>query len=341
MKGLHTFQVGKLSTHLLDELISSLNQKDSRVIVGPKVGEDAAVIDFGDRYLISTTDPVTFTTQKIGWYVVNVNANDIAAMGGTPKWLLASIFLPENKTDSALVKEIFHDIGKAADELGITVCGGHTEITQGLDRPMVSGHMLGEVDKNKLVINSRARAGDEIILTKGIAIEGMALLARERERELTVKYGSLFVEKVQNFLHDPGISVVKEALIANETADIHAMHDPTEGGLATGLFELARASHTGVVIYQDKIRYLDETRELCAEYKLDPLGVIASGALLIVVDPEDREAVLSKLIQNDIECSVIGKLTDKEGILKMIVDGETRKIPLFETDEITRIISIR
>ncbi len=335
---MNAFRVGKLNTKLLDELLSGLENKDPRVTVGPKVGEDAAVIDFGDKYLIATTDPITFTSYKIGWYMVNVNANDIATMGGTPKWLLATIFLPENKTDSNLVKEIFRDIEKAADELDIVLCGGHTEITQGLDRPIVSGHMLGEVDKNKLVKNSNARVGDEIILTKGIAIEGMALLAREREKELSGKYGNLFVEKVQNFLHDPGISVVKEALIANQTADIHAMHDPTEGGLTTGLFELTRASNTGIIIYEEKIQYLEETRILCSEYKLDPLGVIASGALLIVVDPDDRDAVLSKLVQNDIACSVIGKLADKEDGLKIIVDGQVRDLPFFEVDEITRVI---
>ncbi len=335
---MNTFRVGKLNANLLNELVSGIVEKDPRVIVGPKVGEDAAVIDFGDKYLISTTDPITFTSYKIGWYMVNVNANDIATMGGTPKWLLASIFLPENKTDSSLVKEIFHDIEKSADELGIVLCGGHTEITQGLDRPIVSGHMLGEVDKNKLVTNSHARVGDEIILTKGIAIEGMALLAREREQELSGKYGNLFVERVQNFLHDPGISVVKEAHIANQAAGIRAMHDPTEGGLATGLFELAKVSNTGVIIYEEKIQYLEETRILCYEYKLDPLGVIASGALLIVVGSDEREAVLSKLEQNDIECSVIGKLTDKEDGLKIIIDGETRELPYFEVDETTKVI---
>ena len=335
---MNTFRVGKLPVELLDELLSAIGKKDPRVVVGPKVGEDATVIDFGDKYLIAKTDPVTFTTYKIGWYMVNVNANDIATMGGTPKWLLASIFLPENKTDSKLVKEIFHDIEKAAEELGIALCGGHTEITHGLDRPIVSGHMLGEVDKDKLVTNSNARAGDEILLTKGIAIEGMALLAREREKELSEKYGDLFVKKVQNYLYDPGISVVREALIANQAADIHAMHDPTEGGLATGLFELARVSDTGVVIYADKINCLEEARVLCSEYKLDPMGVIASGALLIVIDPNDREAVLSKLAQDDIECSVIGRLTKKEEGMKIIKNGEVKDLPFFEVDEITKVI---
>lgn len=335
MKG---FCVGKLNTDLLDELVSGIKKKDPRVVVGPKVGEDAAVIDIGDKYLIATTDPITFTSYKIGWYMVNVNANDIAAMGGTPKWLLTSIFLPENKTDSALVKEIFRDIEKAADELGIAICGGHTEVTKGLNRPIVSGNMLGEVDKNKLVTNSQARVGDEIILTKGIAIEGMALLARDREKELSGKYGNLFVERVQNFLHEPGISVVKEAHIANQEADIRAMHDPTEGGLATGLLELTRASNTGVIVYEDKIHCLEETRILCSEYKIDPLGVIASGALLIVVGPDDRDVVLNKLIQNDIECAVIGKLTEKENGLKIVAAGKERELPFFEVDEIARVM---
>ena len=335
MKG---FRVGKLNTDLLDELVSGIKKKDPMVVVGPKVGEDAAVIDIGDKYLIATTDPITFTSYKIGWYMVNVNANDIAAMGGTPKWLLTSIFLPENKTDSALVKEIFRDIEKAADELGIAICGGHTEVTKGLNRPIVSGNMLGEVDKNKLVTNSQARVGDEIILTKGIAIEGMALLARDREKELSGKYGNLFVERVQNFLHDPGISVVKEAHIANQEADIRAMHDPTEGGLATGLLELTRASNTGVIVYEDKIHCLEETRILCSEYKIDPLGVIASGALLIVVGPDDRDVVLNRLVQNNIECAVIGKLTEKENGLKIVADGKERELPFFEVDEIARVM---
>jgi hydrogenase expression/formation protein HypE len=335
---MNIFRVGKLPIALLDELLSAIGKKDPRVIVGPKVGEDAAVIDFGDRYLVAKTDPITFTTYKIGWHMVNVNANDIATMGGVPKWLLASIFLPEDKTDSELVREIFHDIEKAAEELGIVLCGGHTEITHGLDRPMVAGHMLGEVDKDKLVTNSNARVGDEILLTKGIAIEGMALLAREKEKELSVKYGNLFVERVQNFLYDPGISVVKEALIANQAANVHAMHDPTEGGLSTGLFELAKVSNTGAVIYADKINCSEETRILCSEYKLDPIGVIASGALLIVIDPNDREAVLSRLTQDGIECSVIGSLTKKEEGLKIIENGEVTDLPFFEVDEITKVI---
>ena len=146
-----------------------------------------------------------------------------------------------------------------------------------------------------------------------------------------------FVKKAQNFLIVPGISIVKEALLANQTADVRAMHDPTEGGLATGLLELAKVSNTGMIVYAEKIKCFEETRILCSEYKLDPLGLIASGALLIVVGPDDSDAVINKLAQNGVECSVIGKLTNKEEGLKIIRNGGTKDLPLFETDEITKV----
>ena len=334
---MYPLRVGKIPTDLLDELLRSLKCSDPRVIVGPKVGEDATVIDFGDKYLVVKSDPVTFTSHKIGWHTVQVNANDIATMGGIPKWFFVSLLLPEDKTDENLVREIFSDINQAADELGITLCGGHTEIAHGLSRPIVSGHMLGEVEKDKLVNKARATAGDEILLTKSIALEGMAILARERETELLKKYGKPFVKRVQHFLYEPGISVVKDAQIANQTATIHAMHDPTEGGLSTGLRELAKVANTGVTVYAEKIRCLEEVRVLCAEYELDPMGVIASGALLIVVDPSVSELVKRKLEESGIDCSVIGKLTGKEEGLKIVVNGKIEDLPIFDVDEISSL----
>lgn len=331
-------KVGKLPAPLLGDLIQSITCSDARIIIGPKIGEDAAVIDFGDKYLIVKTDPVTFTTCEIGWHTVQVNANDIATMGGIPKWFFVTILLPENETDEEMVRRIFSDINRAAGELGITLCGGHTEITYGLRRPILSGNMLGEVDKGKLVNNANAKVGDEILLTKSIALEGMAILAREKESELFGKYGSEFVKKVQNLLYDPGISVVKDALIANQTATVNAMHDPTEGGLSTGLWELAKVAHTGVTVYAEKIQCLREVRTLCADFKIDPMGVVASGALLIVVDPSVSQAVQGNLEKSGIGCRVIGNMTKKEEGLKIVTKGEKQDLPLFEVDEIASII---
>ena len=135
------FPVGKLDFRLLEKLLNSNPINDPRVIVGPRIGEDAAVIDFGKKYLVAKTDPITFTTHRIGWYAVNVNANDIATMGATPKWFLATLLLPEGKTNAKLATQIFKDIIKSTQKLNITLCGGHTEISYKIDRPVVIGHI--------------------------------------------------------------------------------------------------------------------------------------------------------------------------------------------------------
>ncbi|MBM4043602.1 MAG: hydrogenase expression/formation protein [Planctomycetes bacterium] len=333
----HRFSVGKLDWRLLDRLLRSYRITDRRVVIGPRVGEDAAVIDFGKTYLVAKTDPITFATDKIGWYAVNINANDIATMGARPKWLLATALLPERKTNRRLVEGIFKDLIRSCDELGITLCGGHTEITYGLDRPIVVGQMLGEVRKDKLVRKERARPGDAVILTKGIAIEGTSIMARERQAHVRRKFGPRFLGRAQRFLVRPGISVVQEALLACQVADVHAMHDPTEGGLATGLFELAKAACAGIHLEREKVKVFPECAHLCAEFGLDPLGLIASGALLIVVRPGDAPKVLRVLRSNAIDAAVIGTLMHARDGLTMTENGARRPLPSFPVDEISKL----
>lgn len=333
------FPVGKLDLKLLERLITLNPIKDPRVIVGPRIGEDAAVIDFGKKYLVAKTDPVTFTTYRIGWYAVNVNANDIAAMGATPKWFLATLLLPEKRTNKKLVTQIFNDIIKSTQALNITLCGGHTEISSKIDRPIVVGHMLGEVEKDKLVVNTNARPGDDILLTKGIAIEGTAIIAREKASALRKEFGEKFVKRTQAFINNPGLSVVKDALLANKAARINAMHDPTEGGLATGIFELTRASGTGAIIEMERIQIYKETAQICKLFNIDPLGLIASGALLIALNPKDTRKVITALTKNCITCTKIGKLTKKSDGLRLLKKGKFIKMPTFKADEITSLIT--
>ncbi|MCD5401023.1 AIR synthase family protein, partial [candidate division NPL-UPA2 bacterium] len=270
--------VGKLPLELLEKFIEKYGGKDERVVVGPQIGEDATVIDFGEKYLVAKTDPITFVAEDLGYYVIQINANDIATMGARPKWFLATLLLPENKTTEELVEDTFSQVSRACRELDISLCGGHTEITYGLDRPLIVGQMLGEVEKDKLIRSSGARVGDDILLTKGIAIEGTSVIAREKGEELEEKFGKEFLQRIRNYLHEPGISVVKEALLAVESGEVHAIHDPTEGGLATGLYELSKASKIGMIIYEDKIPVLPECRRLCERFGLNPLGLMASGA---------------------------------------------------------------
>lgn len=332
------FPVGKLDYRLLEKLLNLNPIKDPRIIVGPRIGEDAAVIDFGKKYLVAKTDPITFTTHRIGWYAVNINANDIATMGATPKWFLATLLLPEGKTNAKLATHIFRDIIKSTQKLNITLCGGHTEISHKIDRPIVIGHMLGEVEKDKLVVNAHAKPGDDLLLTKGIAIEGTAIIAREKAATIRKRFGDRFLKRAQAFIDKPGLSVVSDALLANKAAKIHAMHDPTEGGLATGIMELAKASGTGIIIDTEKILCYEETEQICKLFNIQPLGLIASGALLIALNPKDTKEVIAILAKNGIVCTPIGKLTQKGEGLKFLRKGKPIKMPTFKVDEIAKVL---
>ena len=190
------FAVGKLPPNVLQRALAQIPIEDERVRIGPRVGEDAAAIAFGETYLVAKTDPITFAAERIGWYAVHINANDVAVMGARPRWFLAALLLPEEKTDAALVEQIFQDILSACRELGVTLCGGHTEITYGLDRPVIVGHMLGEVPRERLV-EKRMEPGDHILLTKGVAIEGTAILAREKASEFASEGETALVERAK------------------------------------------------------------------------------------------------------------------------------------------------
>ena len=285
-------KIGKLKhdflAKMLSDFVTDLDIKDKRVIVGSKIGEDAAVIDMGEKYLIAKTDPITFATDEIGYYAVNVNVNDVVCMGGTPKWFQSTILLPEKNTTEDLIEKIFKNIHNACKSMNITVIGGHTEVTPGIDRPIVIGSLLGEVEKDKLVITSGAKPGDALILTKGIFIEGTSIIGREKEEELKAKELSKeFIETCKNYLYEPGISVFNEARLANKHIKINSMHDPTEGGLFTGVAEMAIASNTGILIEREKIHILPEPLILSKLYNLNPFNTISSGSLLIALEQNE------------------------------------------------------
>lgn len=340
------FPTGKIKSKILSQLLNKYcsSKIDERVILGSQIGEDAAVIDMGDKYLVAKTDPVTFLEyipdiyNNIGFWVVNVNVNDVVSCGAIPKWFQTTILLPEKGTTEELIEKIFKEIHETCKNLGISVVGGHTEITVGLDKPMAIGCLMGEVEKDKLVKTSGAKVGDAVILTKGIVIEGTSIIATEKERELLERgLNKQFIERCKQYIYDPGISVLKEAILANQNFKIHAMHDPTEGGLACGLFELAYSSGTGVLIDYNSIKILPESEKLCNIYGLNPLGTISSGSLLITLDEKDSTNLIDLLIENGIYAVKIGKIVEKKEGLKIIKDGIKNKLVYSEKDEITKI----
>lgn len=332
-----TFAVGKLDAEVLARLLGHFVSEHERVVLGPRLGEDVAVLDAGDRYLVAKSDPITFATDEIGWYAVNVNANDVATAGATPLFFLATVLLPEGQTDEALVEGIFAQLAAACRELGIVLVGGHTEITYDLSRPIVCGHLLGEVAKDGLVTTGGAQVGDAIVLTKGVAVEGTAILAREKAEELAGQVPADLLARAARFLHDPGISVVREAQIAVRTVPVHSMHDPTEGGLATGLHELADAAGVGVRVELAAVPILSECQQLCAPFDLNPLGLIASGSLLLTVAPADAEALCLALRREGITAAVIGEVTPSAAGRVLVVEGRERPLPRFDQDELAKV----
>jgi hydrogenase expression/formation protein HypE len=335
---MRSLPIGKLRADALQAIFDKHQFKDPRVVVGPRVGEDAAVIDMGDRYLVATSDPITFATAEVGWYALHVNANDIAVRGARPRWFLATLLLPAGATTDASVEALFAELHAACDELEVTLVGGHTEVTHGLDRPIIAGTMLGEVEKDRLVTTSGARVGDAVVMTKGVPLEGAAIIAREKEAELrALGISPTVIRRARAFLKTPGLSVRPEAEIACELTTVHAMHDPTEGGIATALVEMADAAGVGLRIDRDRIMVLPEGKALCSAFGLDPLGTIASGALLMTLAPADAGIVIHALAREAIDCHFIGQVVPRSQGVTLMSGSRQEPMPVFAQDEITRL----
>jgi hydrogenase maturation factor len=332
--------VGKLPPAVLQGLLRAcVTPASSGVVIGPRYGEDAAVIDIGARYLVAKTDPITFTQERIGWYAVNINANDIATLGARPRWFLATLLLPEGCTTPELARQIFMDILGTCHALGITLCGGHTEITAGLHRPIVVGQMLGVAKKSELVRKESQRPGDIIILTQGVAIEGTAILARAKGMELGKKVGHAAVRRAQRWFLDPGISVIRDARLAVRFGEIHALHDPTEGGLLSGLAELASAGGVGLRVWKEKIPVLPETLAFSRALRFDPLALIASGGLLVVAAPASVPHLMLAYSREGISATVIGEILPRRKGMLLVANGRPTPLRVPKRDEIARLLS--
>jgi hydrogenase maturation factor len=333
-------RAGKLDIDILKDLLERHAILDPQVVLGPKIGEDAAVVDPGrgsEHYWVVTSDPITFTTDEIGYYGVVVNLNDIATRGAIPRWFLATLLFPEGESLD-LVKNVFAQIHEACRRFGISLIGGHTEITPGIERTILSGHMIGQVKKDRLVITGGAQDGDLLLLAKGICIEGTSIIAREKEAELTARgISPSLIKKAKSFIFDPGIEVLSAARLACESASVHSMHDPTEGGLINGIIEMALASDKEIVVDLGKVPIYEESRILCQHFGLDPFGVIASGALLLTIAPSNLSSLQRAFREAGIPVEVIGEV--RSGPARVVAEfkGSTEELRPFERDEILKI----
>ena len=332
--------VGKLPAELLGRLLATYATSDPTVIVGPGVGGDAAAIDLGSTTLVVKSDPITFATESAARYLVDVNANDLACLGATPRWMMVTALLPPGTTE-ALVESHFRELRDACLQRGISLVGGHTEVTSGLDRSILVGVLIGEAEDGRLLRPGGARPGDRLLLTQAIAIEGTALVARELGARLSSAVDPLVVERAANLLFDPGISVVREAIALLEAGGVTALHDPTEGGLATGVRELALAAGCGATIDRDAVPILPETAAIADALGLDPLGMLASGSLLAAADAGAVERLISTSETLGFRLTPIGEVTDQEGRFTLRANGLEQELPVYNSDEITRVLGGR
>jgi len=333
-----TLPAGKLKPEVLASLLGHTS-RGPELVVGPAIGEDAAVIDQGDRYLVVTTDPITFTTRHCGWYSVCVNANDIAACGGTARYYSAAIVLPEGQTTLSDVERLFAEIEEACQRLGVLWVGGHTEVSPAVTAPLVVGQMIGEVAPEHLCRSGAAREGDALVLVKQAAIEATAIIATEKATEVEAAHGVETARRCRNFLFDPGLTIVREAALARGFS-AHAMHDPTEGGVVTGIREICAASRCGVMVEEAAIEILPETAALCRQFALNPLGAISSGALLLTLPGDAAPALIRHYADHGVQAAVIGEILGPEaGLTVRRADGSLEPLPEFTVDEITKLFS--
>ena len=331
--------LGKFPPQLLETLLENITTDDPRVLTGPRIGEDSSVIEMGEHCLVATSDPITLATEDIGWYAVHVNANDIACSGGTPKWFLPTLLVPESYSEES-ASAIFHQIHEACSDIGVTIIGGHSEVSSGIKTPIVAATMLGEVPKKDIIRTGGAIAGDSIVLTKGIAIEGTTALANDYETNLRdLGASEEIITRGKALLKDIGISVLRDAQIACSESRVNSMHDPTEGGLATALHELASASGLGIAVEEGSIPVLPECKSVSDLLGLDPLGLLASGALLITLHSSEVPKLLRALQSEGITGWEIGQVLDQEEGSIMIGNKGEVDLPVFSRDELARYIS--
>ena len=332
-----TFLTGKVPPGTLSRIVfRHTGAPNRRLLLGPALGEDAAIVRTQGKLLILTTDPITGAQENAGWLSVHVNANDIATRGAKPVWFLCCLLLPEH-SGTGVLEQIMGQVDEAAREVSVTVAGGHSEITPGLHRPIIVGSMIGEITSGKYISTAGAKPGDKIVLTKRIGLEGTSILACDLGERLTHSLGDDVIQRAKTFSRR--ISVVNEAMIAVKTGGVHAMHDPTEGGIICGLWEIGEASRTGIVAEESRIAVAPETKSVCDALGLDPLRLLSSGSLLIAARPANANRITKTLQRSGVAASIIGEITKPEkGRVFVKRDGTRVKLEPPARDELYKVL---
>ncbi len=318
-------RIGKLDNETLEQLIlSHYRHYRPEVKTGPGIGEDCAVLDFGEYNCVLSTDPITGAVRDIGRLAVTVSCNDIASNGTEPLGLLLTMMLPPETTE-AQMEQIAADAAAEADRIGVEIIGGHTEITPAVRVPIVSVTAVGRQIAASAVERA-AEPGDILIVTKALGLEGTGILASDRRELLSEFLTEEELEEALSCLQET--SVVKEGVLAGR-AGAGPMHDITEGGLLGAVWELCRIAGTGASIDMDLVPVRPVTKKICQHLQLNPYRLISSGSMLIVVRPHRLPELQQKFEDAEIDYTIIGTMTER---------SEGMPIDPPSADELFRII---
>ena len=326
-------EIGKLSSKILKEIImnpiNSNEKKRSEVILGPNIGEDCSIIDLNNELFIVSTDPITAANKNAGYLAVHINCNDIASSGGEPIGILLTILLPKN-TDKFILEYLMNGIYKATNELNIEILGGHTEVTESVNKPIISATIIGKSNNKKVILSSGAEVGQKIIMTKWAGLEGTTIISNDYYDKLLNYIDKEILETSINMSNF--ISVLPESRIAMNY-NVTCMHDVTEGGIFGALWEVAECSNKGMIIYKEKIPVKYETKEVCKFFNINPYRLISSGSMIITTF--EAEELVNELRNKGIEANIIGKIVEKD---RYIISNNSKELLLAsDMDEIYKI----
>lgn len=326
-------KIGKLPNEVLEKIVfSNISYKRNEVLTRAGIGKDCAVLDFGDNVCVVSTDPITGATQDIGKLAVHISCNDVASNGAEPVGLLMTILAPPSSTEED-IKRIMEDANKVASELNVEIIGGHTEVTDAVNRIIVSTTVLGIQLKKNMLSPEDAKIGDKILITKTAGIEGTAIISNELEDKLKNLIPQQLIDEGKSLIDD--ISVVAEGKICG-LIGVPYMHDITEGGVFGAVWETAIATKKGVKINLEAIPLKESTREICNALGVNPFKLISSGSLIVVASAEKIDNIQKELRQNGIESSVIGEITEKDILVE--ANGELKEIESPGSDELYKVL---
>lgn len=318
---------GKIPSELLRKLVfDNIKVRNADVILRPEIGEDCTAIEYGDYACVLSTDPITGAEKGLGALAVHISCNDVASSGVKPVALLMTIMAPVGTTEED-IRQVMKEAGETAGELGVEIAGGHTEITSAVNKMIVSTTAIGKILKQKLVKTAGAKVGDSVVMTKWAGLEGTAILANDREKELQ---SMLSVEELLKAKAlSKHISVVREGVLAGELG-VNSMHDVTEGGILGAVWEVAESSGTGIEIELEKIPVLQETKKICDHYAIDPYRLISSGSMVITCS--NAEELIDRLNGIGVPAAIIGKIIPEGRYL--IRNGKKLELEPPGTDEL-------